>query len=59
VQIPNQPDSYSQPNPVNTQIASQEADVFVAIEKLANLKDKGILTDAEFGAKKAELLDRL
>mgnify|MGYP002401841547 CR=1 FL=1 len=30
-----------------------------AIEKLANLKDKGILTDAEYRAKKEELLARL
>ncbi len=44
---------------VNTQVANQEADIFAAIEKLANLKDKGILTDAEYSAKKAELLARL
>lgn len=37
----------------------QEADIFEAIEKLANLKDKGYLTDSEFSAKKAELLARL
>ncbi|MDD1630437.1 MAG: SHOCT domain-containing protein, partial [Methylococcaceae bacterium] len=48
-----------QPSPGNTQLANQEADIFGAIEKLANLKDKGILTDAEFSAKKAELLARL
>ncbi|NOT83727.1 MAG: SHOCT domain-containing protein [Methylococcaceae bacterium] len=46
-------------NPVNTQDAGQEADIFGAIEKLANLKDKGILTDSEFSDKKAELLARL
>lgn len=34
-------------------------DVFAAIEKLADLKAKGILSDAEFDAKKAELLARL
>lgn len=38
---------------------SQEADIFRAIENLAGLKDKGILTDDEFSAKKAELLARL
>jgi len=48
-----------QPNIVNTQGANQEADIFAAIEKLANLKDKGILTDEEFSAKKVELLARL
>ena len=36
-----------------------EADIFDTIEKLARLKDKGILTDDEFSAKKAELLARL
>lgn len=48
-----------QPSPVNTQVANQEADIFGAIEKLANLKEKGILTDTEYSAKKAELLARL
>jgi len=49
----------NQPNYVTTQDTAQEADVFGAIEKLAGLKDKGILTDAEFSTKKAELLARL
>ncbi len=48
-----------QSSPVSTQVANQEADIFEAIEKLANLKDKGILTDTEYSAKKAELLARL
>lgn len=39
--------------------SSGEADVFAAIERLAGLRDKGILTDEEFSAKKAELLGRL
>lgn len=34
-------------------------DVFNAIEKLADLRSRGILTDNEFAAKKAELLSRL
>jgi hypothetical protein len=37
----------------------QGADVFTAIERLGDLKAKGILTDEEFSAKKAELLSRL
>ncbi len=37
----------------------KEADIFGAIEKLANLKDKGILTETEYSSKKAELLARL
>lgn len=34
-------------------------DIFAALEKLASLHGKGILTDAEFTSKKAELLGRL
>jgi hypothetical protein len=39
--------------------AGQEADVFAAIERLADLRQKGVLTEQEFTAKKAELLGRL
>ena len=35
------------------------ADVFAAIERVADLHGKGILSDTEFNAKKAELLSRL
>jgi hypothetical protein len=35
------------------------ADPFVALERLAELRDRGVLTEAEFAAKKQELLDRL
>ena len=34
-------------------------EVMATIEKLADLKAKGILTDEEFGTKKAELLKKL
>jgi membrane protease subunit (stomatin/prohibitin family) len=34
-------------------------DVMATIEKLAELKGKGILTDEEFASKKAELLKKL
>lgn len=34
-------------------------DVFEAIERLADLNERGALTDAEFAEKKQELLDRL
>lgn len=34
-------------------------DIFAKIERLADLRGKGILSDEEFAAKKAELLDRL
>ncbi|WP_431271109.1 SHOCT domain-containing protein [Dankookia sp. P2] len=36
-----------------------ESDVLATIEKLADLRARGILTDEEFSAKKAELLGRL
>ena len=34
-------------------------DPFEAMEKLSHLRDTGVLTEAEFAAKKQELLDRL
>jgi hypothetical protein len=55
VQTPNHP----QPSTVNTPLTNQDANIFDAIEKLAALKDKGILTDDEYSTKKAELLARL
>ncbi|MGI0015043.1 MAG: SHOCT domain-containing protein, partial [Nitrososphaera sp.] len=39
--------------------STQEEDVFSKIERLAELKQKGILSEEEFAAKKAELLSRL
>ena len=48
-----------QEEPVSTQSVAREADVFDSIEKLAKLHAKGILSDEEFAAKKAELLSRL
>jgi hypothetical protein len=59
VQTPVQSEPVFQPNSVSTQATEQEADIFSAIEKLANLKDKGILTETEYSTKKAELLARL
>ncbi|SDW18118.1 SHOCT domain-containing protein [Thiocapsa roseopersicina] len=38
---------------------ANEGDIFAAIERLGDLRAKGILTDDEFNAKKAELLARL
>ena len=34
-------------------------DIFAALERLADLRQKNILTEEEFAAKKAELLSRL
>ena len=36
-----------------------ESDIFAAIERLGDLRAKGILSDEEFAAKKTELLSRL
>lgn len=36
-----------------------DQDIFASIERLADLKAKGIFSDGEFSAKKAELLSRL
>ena len=36
---------------------SSEEDVFAQLEKLASLKDKGIITEEEFAEKKKKLLD--
>jgi hypothetical protein len=61
VAVPSPPASSSnfQQDPVNTAVTAKEADIFGAIEKLAHLKEKGILTDNEYSSKKAELLSRL
>jgi hypothetical protein len=47
------------PPALTPQAGGGEADIFATIEKLAGLKAKGILSDEEFAAKKAELLARL
>jgi Short C-terminal domain len=39
--------------------AAGHKDILAAIERLAELHARGVLTEAEFSAKKAELLDRL
>ena len=46
------------PQPVQAD-PSQRIDPFEAMEKLSALRDRGVLTEAEFAAKKQELLDRL
>ena len=55
----------AEPPPAAAEAAEQtdesapETDILSAIERLGDLKDKGILTDEEFTAKKADLLGRL
>jgi hypothetical protein len=57
--VPVETQANFQNNPSNNQNSSEEGDIFAAIEKLAHLQAKGILTDAEYSSKKAELLSRL
>jgi hypothetical protein len=47
------------PSSVAAAPATQPVDIVATIEKLAELHRKGILSDEEFAAKKAELLSRL
>ncbi len=49
--------SYSQQD--NSALPNNSGDVIAALEKLGDLKAKGILTDSEFSEKKAQLLSRL
>ncbi len=53
------PEPAPAPYPAAAPSAPAEQDIFGAIEKLAGLKEKGILSEQEFSAKKAELLSRL
>lgn len=45
--------------PVSDAAATQATDIFATLERLADLKHKGILSEVEFTAKKAALLRRL
>ncbi|MBX9931885.1 MAG: SHOCT domain-containing protein [Methylobacterium sp.] len=47
------------PAPVSASTRSTASEVLATLEKVAELHGKGVLTDAEFAAKKAELLARL
>ena len=51
--------SNTMPAPSNNGGTESEADVFAKIERLGALKQKGLLTDEEYNAKKAELLARI
>lgn len=55
---PAQPD-LPEPSRPHASEAADEADIFAKIERLAALHAKGILTDSEYQAKKAELLARI
>ena len=47
------------PAPSSSGVVTTAAEIGAAIETLASLRDKGFVTEAEFAAKKAELLARL
>jgi hypothetical protein len=56
------PNRTAAPPPVAPQAqvpAGNSADIIAAIESLAGLHERGILSDEEFAAKKTELLGRL
>ncbi len=57
-QIPSDQNGPAQNAPAQNLPAGSE-DIFAAIESLAGLHQRGILTDEEFATKKAELLARL
>jgi len=56
---PASPTPASAPSPVPDTAAAQTMDIFATLERLAELKHKGILSEEEFTAKKAELLRRI
>lgn len=62
---PQQTQNYAPPPPQFIEQAgysgnsAQESDIFAKIERLADLKQKGILTEQEFTAKKQELLSQI
>jgi hypothetical protein len=47
------------PPPESDMAAAQATDVFTTLERLAELRHRGILSEEEFATKKAELLRRL
>ena len=53
------PQNSPAPALANTITGGRDSDIFASIERLADLRNKGVLSDDEFAAKKAELLSRL
>ncbi|TXM96592.1 SHOCT domain-containing protein, partial [Methylobacterium sp. WL103] len=47
------------PQPAAAPEPAPDGDVFTKIERLAELHGRGVLTEAEFADKKAELLSRI
>ena len=57
--VPQTATTSSPSSPVPHETAARETDVLSMIERLAELRQKGILSEEEFAAKKAELLARI
>ena len=56
------PEQQQQPMPYDTMVpntTADKSDVFATLERLADLRQKGIISDSEFESKKAELLSRI
>ena len=51
--------AYSAPPPISSAGSVQKAEIFATIEQLEQLRQKNILTEGEFVAKKTDLLNRL
>jgi hypothetical protein len=56
VKTPNTPTRSAPPPPKTTTTTSSSTDPYAELEKLASLKNKGIITQQEFDAKKKQLL---
>ncbi|OQX08912.1 MAG: hypothetical protein BWK73_24105 [Thiothrix lacustris] len=56
---PYYPNNNNVSNNTPAPVPADNGDIFALIERLADLKQKGILNDDEFASKKAELLQRL
>jgi hypothetical protein len=60
---PQEPSPFAQSTPESSAAApggsTSRDDIFAALERLADLRQKNILTEEEFSAKKTELLSRL
>ena len=55
----NQPINQPMNQPISSDGLSGDTDVIAMLERLGTLHEKGVLTNEEFAAKKAELLNRL
>ena len=59
VQVPQRGARHITPDPIYQHATGANADIFESLEKLAELKEKGIINEKEFQAQKQKLLQRL